>query len=429
MAKVKCEYCGRYISNTEDTCPKCGAINYNYQRTAPGTPQTIEQLQSWYRARNLPPEDVTRFFIGKDVKEPKAFGIYEENGNFIVYKNKANGERAIRYCGRDEAYAVNELYLRLKEEILNQKSKNLQKKAKALGTSKRGSSRKSQKGKKPTFLMAFIILMILCPILLIAFIMARDIAFDPSYRSFSYYLTDAHDNLYYNEGYDYSDGERGYVWWKYDFIEHEWNNYAKYADDKTAPEGITKKNRYTSASDVAEELNLKYEQINVYDSKNYIDAGHHFEPSSAYHYYDNKLYYYLNDNHARYGDDDSNSGWYIFDDGAWSYYCDYEDKETLGEDLYYYDDDYRVYGYNIEEALERIDGIPANWEVDGFETTGWYEKYEAHEAAYDQYWEEKEKEKENKDNNDSWDWSNDSDYDWDAGSDWDSDWSDWDSDW
>jgi hypothetical protein len=127
MAKVRCEYCGHFMSDKEDTCPKCGAANINHHRTASDTPQTIEQLQSWYIARNLPPEEVTRFFIGKDIREPRAFGIYEEAGEFIVYKNKSDGTRAIRYQGTDEAYAVNELYLRLKEEILKQKSINISK--------------------------------------------------------------------------------------------------------------------------------------------------------------------------------------------------------------------------------------------------------------------------------------------------------------
>lgn len=67
---------------------------------------------------------MTRFFIGEDYKEPKAFGIYQDGNRFIVYKNKADGSRAIRYDGLDEAYAVNEIYLKLKEEIANQKARN-----------------------------------------------------------------------------------------------------------------------------------------------------------------------------------------------------------------------------------------------------------------------------------------------------------------
>lgn len=88
-------------------------------------PKTIDELQQWYWERNLPPEEITRFFIGKDIKEPKAFGIYQNKyGEFVVYKNKANGERAIRYQGDNEAFAVKEFLNRLKQEIKNQKSRN-----------------------------------------------------------------------------------------------------------------------------------------------------------------------------------------------------------------------------------------------------------------------------------------------------------------
>lgn len=123
MKKV-CDYCGGYISDTDEVCPHCGAVNDQYKRVGVGVPQTIEELKAWYTAHNLPPEEVTRFFIGKDYKEPKAFGIYQDGERFIVYKNKADGSRAIRYDGGDEAYAVNELYLKLKEEIANQKARN-----------------------------------------------------------------------------------------------------------------------------------------------------------------------------------------------------------------------------------------------------------------------------------------------------------------
>ena len=64
-----------------------------------------------------------RFFIGINYKKPKAFGIYQDGDQFIVYKNKANGERAIRYQGTDETYAVNELYLKLKSEIFKSEGK------------------------------------------------------------------------------------------------------------------------------------------------------------------------------------------------------------------------------------------------------------------------------------------------------------------
>lgn len=127
MASLVCKYCGSYLNDTDEICPECGAVNEHFKRFTDKAPETIEELKQWYVVHKLPPEETTRFFIGKNIKEPRAFGIYEENGRFIVYKNKNDGSRAVRYEGRDEAYAVNELYLRLKEEILNQKKHNAKK--------------------------------------------------------------------------------------------------------------------------------------------------------------------------------------------------------------------------------------------------------------------------------------------------------------
>jgi hypothetical protein len=124
--KIKCEYCNSYIDESEEKCPTCGAPNKDFKRVANQVPTTIEELEVWYKDHNLPPYETTRFFIGIDYKEPKAFGIYKDDktGKFVVYKNKDTGERKIRYEGKDEKYAVNELYTKLKEEILNQKSLN-----------------------------------------------------------------------------------------------------------------------------------------------------------------------------------------------------------------------------------------------------------------------------------------------------------------
>ena len=125
--KIKCEYCESMFDDTLEKCPNCGAPNQNVRRSTSDQPTTIEGLKEWYAAKGLPPEDVTRFFIGKDYRGAKAFGIYkdENSGNFIVYKNKADGTRAVRYEGTDEAYAVNELHTRLKQEILEQKANNI----------------------------------------------------------------------------------------------------------------------------------------------------------------------------------------------------------------------------------------------------------------------------------------------------------------
>lgn len=115
--KTKCSFCGSFISDTDEICPNCGAVNENLMRSADGIPKTIEELKAFSDKHNLPLKDM-RFFLGEDFKEPKAFGIYkDDDGNFVVYKNKADGSRAVRYQGKDEAYAVNEIYQKMRSEI------------------------------------------------------------------------------------------------------------------------------------------------------------------------------------------------------------------------------------------------------------------------------------------------------------------------
>ena len=138
--EIKCEYCGSMIQESAEKCPYCGATNNAVKRTTDGTPKTIEQLQKWYEDRQLPPYEVTRFFIGINYTNPKAFGIYKDGNEFVVYKNKADGQRAIRYRGTDEAYAVNELYLKLKDEILNQKAHNQDRRSGVVNSSSTNST-------------------------------------------------------------------------------------------------------------------------------------------------------------------------------------------------------------------------------------------------------------------------------------------------
>ena len=124
--KVRCEYCKNYIDDSEERCSNCGAVNKDYKRSANQVPTTIEELKQWYEDHHLPPAETTRFFIGEDYKKPRAFGIYKDSytGKFIVYKNKDDGSRAVRYEGKDEKYAVNELYLKLKSEVARNKNAN-----------------------------------------------------------------------------------------------------------------------------------------------------------------------------------------------------------------------------------------------------------------------------------------------------------------
>ena len=117
----KCEYCGATLLSTDRQCPQCGAPNPNYVEPMERTvflPKTIEELKEYCAERGMPLLRM-RFFIGENFQEPKAFGIYKDGDEYVVYKNKANGQRAVRYRGPDEAYAVNELFEKLLEECHN----------------------------------------------------------------------------------------------------------------------------------------------------------------------------------------------------------------------------------------------------------------------------------------------------------------------
>lgn len=109
----QCGNCGKYYDSTESVCPDCGTVNPRVLTQ----PVTIEELLLFAQGHNLPLKDM-RFFIGENYAGPRAFGIYRaENGNVVVYKNKADGSRAIRYEGPDEAFAVNEILQKMRAEI------------------------------------------------------------------------------------------------------------------------------------------------------------------------------------------------------------------------------------------------------------------------------------------------------------------------
>lgn len=114
--QVKCEYCDNYIDDIAEQCPFCGAPNAHKVRAANRIPRTIPELQAFCTEHKLDLEKM-HFHIGEDYRGPRAFGIYKEGDRFIVYKNKSDGSRAVRYEGTDEAYAVNEIYQKMKAEM------------------------------------------------------------------------------------------------------------------------------------------------------------------------------------------------------------------------------------------------------------------------------------------------------------------------
>ncbi len=74
--RVKCEYCRQMIDEGLEKCPHCGATISAVNRVADKQPKTIEELQEWYKAHNLPPEEVTRFFIKPTAAVPSAIRVW-----------------------------------------------------------------------------------------------------------------------------------------------------------------------------------------------------------------------------------------------------------------------------------------------------------------------------------------------------------------
>ena len=127
METRHCAGCGAELRPDARFCEQCGlpcteeAPVQTDKRAedlfASRRPATVEELKQYCAMRGMPLEKM-RFFIGEDYRQPKAVGIYrdEGSGRYVVYKNKGDGSRAVRYEGPDEAYAVNEIYQKLLSE-------------------------------------------------------------------------------------------------------------------------------------------------------------------------------------------------------------------------------------------------------------------------------------------------------------------------
>ena len=189
--KIKCEYCEQMIEDTDPQCPYCGAVNENVKRGASQVPTTIDELKSFCAAHNMPLEKM-RFFIGEDYKGARAFGIFQDgNGDFVVYKNKDNGQRAVRYKGKDEAYAVNEIYQKLKSEALDRKGGQRNASQPVQNTQPVRNNNKRRRSRKSRGLSTSIIITVICVIALLIYAACDD---TPSSGYYSY-----GGNTYYNQ--------------------------------------------------------------------------------------------------------------------------------------------------------------------------------------------------------------------------------------
>ncbi len=263
--KIKCDWCGSWINDFDQVCPNCGGVNNNYNRNANGTPQTIEELKAWAKAMSLPLQEM-RTFIGEDYKGAKAFGIYkdESDGTFVVYKNKADGTRAVRYKGTDEAYAVNELYQKMKERVAVQKAHQQPKAAKpAPQASVSAKQRQSEKNLSKALFPICLITIVAIIILSVIFALIGESGPASGY---------------------YTYGDQSYYYYSGDWYEWE-NDSWRYAPSESW-------------------MDSDYE--NYYDSYNY-DSGAEYEDFEDSPYY--TPYEDSSDNDDSWDDDSWDSGW------------------------------------------------------------------------------------------------------------------------
>ena len=266
----KCPYCGSTVRSDERSCPNCGAVNEHFVQDSARKivkPRTIAELKEYCAERGMPLLRM-RFFIGEDYREPKAFGIYRDGEDVVVYKNKADGTRAVRYEGKDEAYAVNEIYQKMKAEIIEERQYSADHPVHKSGSGS-GKNKRTRKSTTPSIMKilgiifgAYMSIGIIIGI--ITAIFAGDV------KNTGYYKYD--DTLYY---------QRNGNWYYYDEDYGDW--YATTVDD---------------------ELNDNYDDY--FEAYSYDDSYGGSDYSSSDSYYDN---YYDTDNNW---DDD-------WDDDDWDY--------------------------------------------------------------------------------------------------------------
>ena len=223
----KCERCGSVMRNAGSVCSTCGLGKDDLPMLPKGAykiPQTITELKQFCEVRGMPLKKM-RFFIGEDYREPRAFGIYQdEDGQFVVYKNKSNGERAIRYRGSREDFAVHELYEKLKSETEIRRKKNAS--YGKIGGGKRIPSYISQSGK--IVLASTIIMFLMMGLVLLLSLLGHHID-DQKYGKRGYY--EYNDTAYYHVKDD---------WYYYDTNDYGWtpteSPFSDYEDERTASE-------------------------------------------------------------------------------------------------------------------------------------------------------------------------------------------------
>ena len=258
----KCPYCGGTVRSDEKYCPHCGAKNENYTEDTPRQiiqPKTIEELKEYCAERGMPLLRM-RFFIGEDFKEPRAFGIFKDGDRFVVYKNKDNGSRAIRYQGPDEAYAVNELFQKLLSECHN---RGIYPDGKPEGNVTRSAASASQRKPVISWLIPFIISLAILFLLVGLPIICSSAA----HKNDGYYKFNNSSATWYRYGDDWYYSDYGSTNWSIGYP-YGAGNYEDYylGDDFESDWGITDFKDSSTYSDIRSSSDSSSSYDSGYDS-------------------------------------------------------------------------------------------------------------------------------------------------------------------
>ncbi len=182
----------------------------NEKKYLPEEVYSYEQLLQIFRDFHIDSEK-TRFFIGSEYTDPKAFVIFQNDfDDYLVYKVKADGTRALRYKGKDEAYAVNEYYQKFLEEV----RKRPEFARKLLKPGNRIVSRSSSYSKSSRPVLIAVITVALTMILSFSVILVSSAIHHIRHRHDGYYSTPFGHYYYYGKDVYYYDDDL-YDWLYY----------------------------------------------------------------------------------------------------------------------------------------------------------------------------------------------------------------------
>lgn len=208
---------------------------------------SLSELEAFFREKNIPSEQI-RFFVNENRNDARCFGIYQDinTGNFIVYKNKDDGTRSVRYEGVDEKLAVNIFFSKLKEEMYKRDTQGLYQ-------STVSQVKEAQQAKRSLIGKIIGIIAVVISVIVIFFSLRSCNTPRVGYYNFN------GSNYYYGNN----------AWWYYDDFYDDWEYYDGYMDGYN---DYYYGNNYDSSygyPDIEDSSNYESYSDNNYDSYDY----------------------------------------------------------------------------------------------------------------------------------------------------------------